>query len=69
MTWEEYYPVLRQLRDWLKKPVPLIVEALSFFKECGVQAILDLGCGMGRNSIYLAKEGFMLLESTLRGAL
>jgi cyclopropane fatty-acyl-phospholipid synthase-like methyltransferase len=61
MTWEEYYSVLRQLPSWLKKPVPFVVEALSFFKECGVKAILDLGCGMGRNSIYLAEEGFHVM--------
>jgi len=61
MTWEEYYSVLRQLPSWLKKPVPFVAEALSFFKECGVRTILDLGCGMGRNSIYLAKEGFHVI--------
>jgi len=61
MTWEEYYSLLRQLPRWLKKPVPFVAEASSFFKDCGVQTILDLGCGMGRNSIYLAKEGFHVI--------
>ena len=59
--WEEYYSVLRQLPNWLKKLVPFVSEASSFFKECGVQTILDLGCGMGRNSIYSAKEVFHII--------
>ena len=56
--WEEYYSVLHKLPDWLKEPVPFIVDSLSLFKEHGTQRILDLGCGVGRNSIYLGKEGF-----------
>jgi ubiquinone/menaquinone biosynthesis C-methylase UbiE len=56
--WEEYYSVLGQLPDWLKRPVPFIVEASSLFKKYGAGVFLDLGCGVGRNSIYLAKEGF-----------
>jgi len=56
--WEEYYSVLGQLPDWLRKPVPFVVEAMRLFRECRAQVFLDLGCGMGRNSIYLAKEGF-----------
>ncbi len=56
--WEEYYSVLHELPDWLKKPVPFIVDSLSLFKKQGTQRILDLGCGVGRNSIYLGKKGF-----------
>lgn len=57
MMWEEYYSVLRQLRDWLRKPVPFIVEALSLFRKCGAhQLISDVEwVGIG---IYLAKQGF-----------
>ena len=56
--WEEYYSALRQLPDWLRKPVPFIIEALPLFRKCGAHHFLDLGCGMGRNTIYLAKQGF-----------
>ena len=56
--WEEYYSILRQLPDWLKKPVPFVVDSRSLFKEYGAEVFLDLGCGVGRNSIYLGKEGF-----------
>lgn len=58
LMWEEYYSVLHQLPDWLKKPVPFIVDSLSLFREYRTRTFLDLGCGVGRNSIYLGKEGF-----------
>lgn len=58
MMWEEYYSVLRQLPDWLRKPAPFIVEALPLFRRCGAHYFLDLGCGVGRNVIYLGKQGF-----------
>jgi len=58
MMWEEYYSVLRELPDWLKKPAPFIVEAIPLFKKHEAQLILDLGCGVGRNLVYLGKEGF-----------
>lgn len=56
--WEEYYSVLQKLPNWLKKPVPFIVDSLYLFREHEVRTILDLGCGIGRNSICLGKEGF-----------
>lgn len=56
--WEEYYSALHQLPDWLKKPVPFVADSLSLFGEHGVRTILDLGCGAGRNLIYLGKAGF-----------
>lgn len=56
--WEEYYSVLDQLPNWLRNPVPFIVEALPLFKKHSVQLLLDLGCDVGRNSVCLAKESF-----------
>jgi ubiquinone/menaquinone biosynthesis C-methylase UbiE len=42
----------------LKKPVSFLVEALPVFKQLKFKRILDLGCGAGRNSVYLSKKGF-----------
>jgi ubiquinone/menaquinone biosynthesis C-methylase UbiE len=33
-------------------------ELVSLLKEHGVRNVIDIGCGSGRNSIFLAKEGF-----------
>jgi ubiquinone/menaquinone biosynthesis C-methylase UbiE len=56
--WEEFYSALDQLPEWLMAPVPFVVESVPFFKDRAVRTVLDLGCGLGRNCIYLAKEGF-----------
>ena len=56
--WEGYYSGLYQVPERLRKPVPFVVEALPLLKEHGVRDVLDLGCGMGRHCIYLAKNGF-----------
>ena len=57
-AWERFYSALGQPPEWLMKPTPFVVEALPLFKDYGAQAVLDLGCGMGRHCIYLAKKGF-----------
>lgn len=33
-------------------------DCLDFFREHGVRNVLDMGCGIGRWSLYLAKNGF-----------
>ena len=58
VTWEQYYSTLRQLPARLRKPVPFLTKALPLFKRCKIKSVLDLGCGAGRNSVYLAKKGF-----------
>jgi len=64
---------LRQPPERLREPVPFIVEALPTFKRGKIKHVLDLGCGVGRHCIYLAKNGFDVVgidvsESALRMA-
>ena len=56
--WEGFYSSLSQMPEWLKKPVPFVVEALPLFRNSSVRAVLDLGCGVGRHCVYLAAKGF-----------
>jgi ubiquinone/menaquinone biosynthesis C-methylase UbiE len=57
-VWERRYSQLRRLPEWLKKPVPFVVEALDVFKSHKFRDVLDLGCGVGRHCVYLSENGF-----------
>ncbi|MDF2961798.1 MAG: methyltransferase [Paenibacillus sp.] len=46
---------LYQKGSWLHKPVPVIMEYASRFNLTHPVHILDLGCGVGRNSIPMAR--------------
>lgn len=41
--------------SWLDKPIPLIMELVKLIDHKHPLSILDLGCGVGRNSIPLAQ--------------
>ena len=56
--WERYYSTLRRLPRRLRQLAPFVVEALPTFKRCNVKNVLDLGCGVGRHCVYLAKNNF-----------
>jgi len=40
------------------KPHESVVELIKLFNRNGVKRVLDLGCGSGRHTVYLAKQGF-----------
>ena len=61
-AWEKYYSSLHDLPRKLKTPVPLVVDELQTFRHHHVKSVLDLGCGAGRNCLFLAKEGFDLVS-------
>lgn len=42
--------------SWLNKPIKTIKEITPLFKEYKKLNVLDLGCGVGRNSIFVAQE-------------
>ncbi len=43
-------------RTWLSKPIKTVMDLLPLFAENKELAVLDLGCGVGRNYIPLARE-------------
>ncbi len=47
---------LYNTNSWLKKPIETIKEILPLFKDYKTLNVLDLGCGVGRNSIFIAQE-------------
>lgn len=47
---------LYEAGSWLSKPIKTVVDILPFFSEYKDIHILDLGCGVGRNAIYLAEK-------------
>ncbi|MCR8631311.1 class I SAM-dependent methyltransferase [Paenibacillus radicis (ex Xue et al. 2023)] len=60
--------------SWLHKPVKTVMETLKQFEEYGELTVLDLGCGVGRNSIPLAesiksRSGVMVCVDLLESAL
>ena len=42
--------------SWLKKPIKTVQELIPMFQDYEQIRVLDLGCGVGRNSISIAKE-------------
>jgi tellurite methyltransferase len=55
--WDEIWKT-EEGRKWWLEPEPLVVSLLPRFKEEGAEQVLDLGFGLGRHSILLAREGF-----------
>lgn len=42
--------------SWLAKPVKTVMDLIPMLKEINPVTVLDLGCGVGRNCIPLARE-------------
>jgi ubiquinone/menaquinone biosynthesis C-methylase UbiE len=53
--WEKIY---KERGDLGYEVLPRIRRASGLFRSRGFQRVLDLGCGTGRHSLFLAKQGF-----------
>lgn len=60
--WNEIYQRQAEKYDYynLRRPHEDMVKVESFFQERGAKMVADLGCGLGRNLIFLAKRGFIM---------
>lgn len=47
---------LYKSNSWLKKPIKTVQELIPLFRNYEKISVLDLGCGVGRNSIPIAYE-------------
>lgn len=48
--------VLYNTDSWLKSPIKTVKDIVPLFSDQGYIRVLDLGCGIGRNSIYVAEQ-------------
>lgn len=56
-TWNELF---KQEEFRWKNLNEHVVAFVPLLKACGAQRVLDLGCGAGRHTVYLAGEGFQV---------
>lgn len=47
---------LYKTNSWLSKPIKTIQEIIPLFQNYKELNVLDLGCGVGRNSVFIAQE-------------
>jgi len=55
--WDEIWRT-EEGRTWWLEPEPWVVSLLPRFKDEGLEKALDLGFGLGRHCVLLAREGF-----------
>lgn len=54
-SWEKIYSEQGEVQT---EVLNTVVEAVEAFNRNGYKDVLDLGCGTGRNTVYLAEKGF-----------
>ncbi|MFQ6020717.1 MAG: class I SAM-dependent methyltransferase [Candidatus Aenigmatarchaeota archaeon] len=67
VAWKKYLKSISksEFERWKKVPEKYIVGLVPMLKKRNVKRILDLGCGLGRHLIFLAKKDFMVVGSDI----
>ena len=60
LEWDRRWKTKEGRSDWLK-PEPEVISAARDLQKAGASSALDLGCGVGRHSIFLASLGFFVV--------
>ena len=59
LDWDVRWQSEEGRADWIE-PESFVAETISLLKGRGVKTVLDLGCGVGRHALLLAREGFIV---------
>ncbi|NLB54127.1 MAG: hypothetical protein GX808_14485, partial [Syntrophomonadaceae bacterium] len=66
MEWEYVWDSIYFKEGEVQKDLlPTVVSAVELFKSSNVKNVLDLGCGTGRHSIFLANSGFAVTATDI----
>lgn len=57
-SWDSRWSAEEALDEWLN-PDPRVLRFATALREAGAETALDLGCGVGRHSLALARLGFV----------
>lgn len=60
-SWETIYGKEKGRRDLILTPRQSVVDFLPVLDKAGARRILDLGCGTGSNTLFLARKGFLVV--------
>src|SRR5215204_5731625 len=58
-AWNQAWQSAEGREEWLT-PEPFVVELVPELQAAGVKRVLDLGFGVGRHALLLAREGFQV---------
>lgn len=66
-AWDAAWATAEGRSEWLE-PEPAVQRIAGLLAQRGAQDALDIGCGVGRHALYLAKQGFSVTAIDLSPA-